>query len=88
MIFIMAILWPVGVVGDNFRDTWVGDEVEVLSMAPEDVCQHEMFVMTRWDRAEGLVVPLSQLEVIYTDSEETQEAVEDWIYWVGRGYKF
>jgi hypothetical protein len=65
-----------------------GDEVEVLGMAPENECQHEMFVMTRWDRAEGLGVPLSQLEVIHAEDEQTQEAVEDWHYWVGRGYEF
>jgi len=27
-----------------------GDEIEILSMAPESECQHEMFVETRWDR--------------------------------------
>ena len=64
----------------------VGDEVEVLAMAPEEECQHEMFVMMRWER-EGLGVPLSQLQVIHGD-DETQEAVEDWNYWVNRGYLF
>ena len=63
----------------------VGDEVEVLAMAPEEECQHEMFVMMRWER-EGLGVPLSQLQVIHGD-DETQEAVEDWQYWVNRGYQ-
>jgi len=64
----------------------VGDEVEVLAMAPEEECQHEMFVMIRWER-EGLGVPLSQLQVIHGD-DETQEAVEDWHYWVNRGFLF
>jgi len=64
----------------------IGDEVEVLSMAPEMECQHEMFVMMRWER-EGLGVPLSQLQVIHGD-DDTQEAVEDWNYWVNRGYLF
>lgn len=36
----------------------VGDEVEVLRMAPEEECEREMFVMMRWER-EGLAVPLS-----------------------------
>ncbi len=66
----------------------VGDEVEVLGMAPADECQHEMFVMIRWDREEGLGVPLSQLTVIHAEDEQTQEAVEDWHYWVNRGYQF
>ena len=64
----------------------VGDEAEVLAMAPEQECQHEMFVMMRWER-EGLGVPLSQLHVIHGD-DETQKAVEDWNYWVNRGYLF
>ena len=62
----------------------VGDEVEVLAMAPEQECQHEMFVMMRWEK-EGLAVPLSQLQVIHGD-DDTREAVEDWHYWVNRGY--
>lgn len=66
----------------------VGDEVEVLRMASADECQHEMFVMIRWDREDGLGVPLSQLAVVHADDEQTQEAVEDWHYWVGRGYEF
>jgi hypothetical protein len=64
----------------------VGDEVEVLRMAPEEECEHEMFVMMRWER-EGLGVPLSQLEVVHAD-EQTRQAVEDWHYWVERGYQF
>ena len=64
----------------------VGDEVEVLDMAPEEECQHEMFVMMRWER-EGLGVPLSQLQVIHGD-DDTREAVEDWHYRVNRGYRF
>ena len=28
----------------------VGDEVEVVGMAPEAECQHEMFVLIRWER--------------------------------------
>ena len=34
-----------------------------------------------------LAVPLAQLEGIGVD-EETQEAIEDWHYWVARGYEF
>ncbi len=64
----------------------VGDEVEVLGMAPAEECEHEIFVMMRWER-EGLAVPLSQLRVIHGDNQ-TREAVEDWHYWVNRGYRF
>jgi hypothetical protein len=62
------------------------DEVEVLSMAPEDECEHEMFVMIRWER-DGLAVPLSQLVPIDVDAE-TKQTVKDWHYWVARGYRF
>ena len=37
-----------------------GDEVEVVNMAPEEECQHEMFVGIRWERR-PLAVPLSPL---------------------------
>jgi len=64
----------------------VGDEVEVIGMHPEEECEHEMFVVMRWDR-EGLAVPLAQLEAIDAD-DETREAVEDWLYWARKGYQF
>lgn len=63
----------------------IRDEVEVIGLPPEE-CEHEMFVTMRWER-EGLAVPLSQLEVIHAD-DQTREAVEDWSYWVQRGYRF
>ena len=64
----------------------IGDEVEITSMAPESECEHEIFVMMPWERS-GLAVPLMQLKMIHGD-EKTKEAVEDWCYWVGMGYKF
>jgi hypothetical protein len=62
-----------------------GDEVEILGMAPEEECQHEMFVMMRWERR-GLAVPLSQVKPISEMDEDTREAVADWLYWVDQGY--
>ena len=64
----------------------VGDEVDMIGMAPEEECEREIFVTMRWER-EGLAVPLSQLEVIHAN-EQTEEAVEDWLYWVKMGYQF
>ena len=64
-----------------------GDEVEVLNMAPEEECQHEMFVGIRWERKRPLAVPLSQLKPIAEADEVTREAVEDWHYWVRQGYE-
>ncbi|MGD8500099.1 MAG: calcium-binding protein [Phycisphaerales bacterium] len=62
-----------------------GDEVEIVGMAPEEECQHEMFVETRWERR-TLAIPLSQLKPIAEADEGTTEAIEDWHYWVGQGY--
>jgi hypothetical protein len=64
----------------------VGDEVEVIGMAPGEDCAAEMFVMMRWER-DGLGVPLAQLDVLHADAA-TRQAVEDWHYWVDQGYEF
>ncbi len=62
------------------------DTVEVTAMAPEDTCMREMFVTVQWD-GQDTSVPLAQLQGIALD-EDTQEALDDWHYWVGRGYGF
>lgn len=60
-----------------------GETVEVLRMAPEDSCEHDMLVVIRWqDRT--MAVPLSQLTAVDSDAE----AVADWHYWVAQGYCF
>ena len=64
----------------------VGDKTKVIAMAPEDECGKEIFVMIRW-RKEKLAVPLAQLQAKDAD-DETEQAVEDWHYWVKRGYQF
>ena len=63
----------------------VGDEVEIIGMAPEEECGHEMFVLTPWERR-TLAVPLAQLTVLEAE-EQTRQAVEDWRYCVDRGYE-
>jgi hypothetical protein len=63
-----------------------GEEVKVVGMAPADDCDHEMFVLIQWKQRQ-LAVPLMQLEGLQVD-EETQQAIEDWHYWVNRGYEF
>jgi hypothetical protein len=63
----------------------VGDEVEVVEMASEEECQHEMFVGIQWQRR-PLAVPLAQLEGVQVD-KETEQALQDWRYWVNRGYE-
>jgi hypothetical protein len=64
----------------------VGEHVQVLGMTSESECMREMFVEIQWsDRTFGL--PLAQLQPLNVD-DETQEAIEDWHYWVDRGYEF
>jgi hypothetical protein len=63
----------------------VGDEVEVIDMAPEEECEHEMFVLIRWEQ-EDLAVPLAQLKPVEA-GEQTVQAVEDWHYWIDQGYQ-
>jgi len=64
----------------------VGEAVEVVGMAPEEEGLSEMFVRLRW-RGTRLAVPLGQLEPLAADAN-TKEAIEDWHYWIGRGYNF
>ena len=62
-----------------------GEEVEVVGMASDEECMHEMFVLIQWKQRQ-LAVPLMQLEGIQVD-EESQQAIEDWHYWVNQGYE-
>ena len=63
----------------------VGEEVEAVAMELEE-SEHEMFVQVRWS-GRDIAVPLSQLYPIETNAQ-TQEAIEDWHYWVARNYIF
>jgi hypothetical protein len=63
----------------------IGEEVEIVGMAPEVECRHQMFVETPWEHKRTLAVPLSRLQVVHRD-QETRRAVEDWHYWVEMGY--
>jgi len=62
------------------------DAIEIRKMAPEDSCTSDMLVMTRWINR-NIAVPLSQLKPIGVD-ESTDQAIEDWHYWVAQGYCF
>lgn len=64
----------------------IGDQVEVLGMAPEQACEADMLVWVRWP-TRRLAVPLSQV-VPLIDDEATNEAIADWHYWVSHGYEF
>jgi hypothetical protein len=64
----------------------IDDKVVVVGMTDEGECEKEMFVSVQWEKIE-LAVPLSQLTPINSVSVATKEAVEDWHYWVRRGYQ-
>jgi Calcium binding len=64
----------------------IGEKVEVTKMAPEIECEHEMFVMIRWQKG-SLSVPLAQLKPSKAN-RQTLQAAADWQYWVKRGYEF
>jgi hypothetical protein len=52
-----------------------GEAVEVLRMAVEHLCEHDMLVQIRW-QGRKMAVPLSQLNAIDPD-ESTKEAIGD-----------
>jgi len=61
----------------------IGETAEVIRMAPEENCAHDMFVLVRW-QGWKMAVPLSQLVAIDPD-ESTAEAIGDWHYWIAQG---
>lgn len=65
-------------------------DVEVLGMATEEECLRDMLVevVEVGGKEEDVdVARLNDLKVLDAD-EETQEALDDWYYWVAKGYKF
>lgn len=64
----------------------VGDEVEVIGMASAEEREHDMLVNVKW-HGRTFVAPLSQLEGTGVE-DQAQESIEDWHYWVERGYLF
>jgi len=64
----------------------INDEVNVLGTSPAEECEKEIFVDINWNNSQ-LSVPLSQLEGIHIN-DQTSEVIEDWHYWVKRGYEF
>lgn len=64
----------------------VGDSFNVIGMAPEDECMHEIFVAIKWNR-KTLAIPLAQLKPVEGD-HDTQEGIEDWHYWIRMGYQY
>jgi hypothetical protein len=63
-----------------------GEKIRVLALADSDSYRNNMFVIIEWQNRQ-FGVPLEQIAPLDSD-EETTEAVEDWHYWVERGYRF
>ncbi len=79
-----------------FKAKWVsrhkpeGRNVTVLEMSPEDECLHDMFVEVLYREGEledVFSARLSEIQPVNIDSA-TEEAIDDWHYWVKRGYQF
>lgn len=64
----------------------VGDKVDVLGLASEEVCERDMFALVRWSNRE-FAVGMTQLHPLTSDQLVLQ-AFADWHYWVERGYEF
>ncbi len=64
----------------------VGELVDVIEMADAEDCMHSMIVIVE-RQGDTFGVPLDLLEAVEED-EDTSEAIEDWRYWVARGYSF
>ena len=64
----------------------VGEKVDVLGLASEEVCDHDMFAVVRWSNRE-FAVSMTQLHPLTSDHLVLQ-AFADWHYWVARGHEF
>lgn len=79
-----------------FKAKWVsrqkpeGRDVTVLEMSPEDDCSHDLFVEVLYREGELEDVFSAKLSDIQPRNIDvtTEEAIEDWNYWVKRGYEF
>jgi hypothetical protein len=60
-----------------------GEEVQVVGLAKEEDCEHEIFVLVRFE-GRKVGVPLAQLEAAL-GTPATREAVDDWRWWAGGG---
>jgi len=63
----------------------IGAQVKVSGLASEGDCTSEIHVLV--EHGKKLAVPLAQLACLSVDAK-TRQAVEDWHYWVARGYEY
>ena len=74
------------VTADKRNPLEINERVTAMQISGEDICEYDMYVDFLWG-SKVLAVPLVQLIPLDAD-EETLEAIEDWHYWVKRGYRF
>ncbi len=65
----------------------LGEIIEVIAMASEETCEYDMLVTIKWKNEETLCVPLKQLKGVNVD-DTTEQALNDWSYWISQGYSF
>ena len=86
----IALQHQMDVVANNMANInttgFKGEHVEIIGMAAEDDCRHELYVRIRWS-GRTLAVPLAQLRLLDAEADAVQ-AVEDWHYWVAQHYEF
>lgn len=71
----------------HWGDPDSGEEVEVLSFDDNNECDTNIFVKVHYqngDEADELSVLLVEIVPIEVD-EDSQQAIEDWQYWVEKG---
>jgi len=64
----------------------VNESVTVVGLADSEDCESKLFVMIKYEEDE-LAVPLEQLEIL-DDKPKSKQIIEDWHYWIGRGYEY
>ena len=65
----------------------VGEEVTVVDASSvKGGWGSTLFVDIKYDE-DSLSVPLAQLEIL-DDNPDSKRIIEDWHYWIGRGYEF
>ena len=52
----------------------------------DEVIEDRILMNIEYD-GDSLSVPLEQLEIM-DDKPESKRRIEDWHYWIGRGYEF
>lgn len=63
-----------------------GETMTVIGIASEAECKAEIFINIKW-KDDILAIPLTQIEA-FQATDKTQQAVDDWHYWVDQGYSF